>query len=180
MPNLLRKSRPADTVEKDGPNSSTKQRLIDATKMILDIVNECAVICPPLKACLGGISALMKLCEDSKDVEEKLGDLITWVLKLKENVPAASADDDPEGAMRDEQLIRELNEIGRQSEALAKKGVEARLADHKQDSGKVVKLVERLRQALVMYQFLQQQAMYNQVKNFPSKLFRNRGSRRWR
>jgi hypothetical protein len=114
--------------------------------------------------------SLTHLPQDSKDVEEKLGDLIPWVLKLKESVPAASADGDPEGAKRDEQLIlfvsylrtalparlilcaRELNEIGRQSEALAKKGVEARLADHKQDSGKVLKLVERLRQALLIYQ----------------------------
>ena len=43
--------------------AATKQRVIDATKMILEIAKESADICPPLKSFLGGISALMKLCE---------------------------------------------------------------------------------------------------------------------
>jgi len=37
-----------------------KQRLIDATKMFLDIAKESADALPPLKSCLGGINALIK------------------------------------------------------------------------------------------------------------------------
>ena len=48
----------------------------------------------------------MHVSQDSKDVEEKLGDLIPWLVKLKENVPVVSADADPEDAERDEQLTR--------------------------------------------------------------------------
>ena len=80
MRNVLRKLRPTASGEEEmGPNSctkpdsshsqahelfaATKQRVIDATKMILEIAKESADICPPLKSFLGGISALMKLCE---------------------------------------------------------------------------------------------------------------------
>jgi len=37
-----------------------KQRFIDAAKMLLDIAKESADAFPPLKSCLGGISALIK------------------------------------------------------------------------------------------------------------------------
>ena len=37
-----------------------KQRLIDGTKMLLDIAKESADAFPPLKSCLGGINALIK------------------------------------------------------------------------------------------------------------------------
>ena len=49
------------------PNSwfspATKQRIIDATKSLLDIANESADAFPPLKSCLGGINALIKYYE---------------------------------------------------------------------------------------------------------------------
>lgn len=48
--------------------------------------------------------SLTHLFQDSKDVEEKLDDLIPWLVKLKENVPGVSADADSEDAKRDEQL----------------------------------------------------------------------------
>ena len=41
-------------------SAKKKQRLIDATKMLLDIAKESADACPPLKSCLGGIGALIK------------------------------------------------------------------------------------------------------------------------
>ena len=37
-----------------------KRRLVDATKMLLDIAKESADALPPLKSCLGGITALIK------------------------------------------------------------------------------------------------------------------------
>ena len=41
-------------------STATKEWFIDATKAMLDIANESADACPPLKSCLGGISALIK------------------------------------------------------------------------------------------------------------------------
>ena len=43
--------------------AAKKQRFIDATKSLLDIANESADAFPPLKACLGGINALVKYYE---------------------------------------------------------------------------------------------------------------------
>lgn len=47
---------------------------------------------------------------------------------------------------------RELEEIGLQSLALLAKGKTARVLDKTRDSGEVIKLVERLRQATLIYQ----------------------------
>ena len=44
-------------------SAATRERLIDGAKTILEIAKESADFCPPLKSCLGGISALIKLCE---------------------------------------------------------------------------------------------------------------------
>ncbi|KAF9643732.1 hypothetical protein BDM02DRAFT_3123027, partial [Thelephora ganbajun] len=45
------------------PSSSKKQRFIDGFKTLLDIAKESSDAFPPLKSCLGGISALIKHCE---------------------------------------------------------------------------------------------------------------------
>ena len=42
------------------PHLAKGQRIIDATKMFLDIAKESADAFPPLKSCLGGITALIK------------------------------------------------------------------------------------------------------------------------
>ena len=47
---------------------------------------------------------------------------------------------------------RSLEDIEEQSQALLGKGKAARFLDKTQDSGTVVKLVEELRQALLVYQ----------------------------
>ena len=47
---------------------------------------------------------------------------------------------------------RSLEDIGGRSMALLGKGKGARILDKKQDSGMVVKLVEELRQAILIYQ----------------------------
>ena len=45
-------------------SAAKKQRFIDATcKTLLDIANESSDVFPPLKSCLGGISALIKYYE---------------------------------------------------------------------------------------------------------------------
>ena len=49
-------------------------------------------------------------------------------------------------------LYRSLEAIGKQSLALSDKGKVARVLDKKQDSEKVIGLVEKLRQAILIYQ----------------------------
>lgn len=46
--------------------------------------------------------------QESKDVEDKLGDLVIWLTKLKNSVVTTSTDDDHEEARRREQLTRFL------------------------------------------------------------------------
>lgn len=48
----------------------------------------------------------MGLFQQCKDIEDKLGDFIPWLIKLKVNLTAASANDNPEEAKRREPLIR--------------------------------------------------------------------------
>ena len=47
---------------------------------------------------------------------------------------------------------RALEDIEQKSKALLRKTTEARFFDHRRDSGKVAKLVERLQQAVLIYQ----------------------------
>ena len=47
---------------------------------------------------------------------------------------------------------RDLEDIGKRSLALLEKGKVARALDRKRDSGEVIKLVEKLRQAILVYQ----------------------------
>ena len=49
-------------------------------------------------------------------------------------------------------LRRSLEDIEKHSQALLGKGKAARILDKTQDSGKVVKLIEQLRQAILVYQ----------------------------
>jgi len=91
--------------------------------MFLDIAKESADVFPPLKSCLGGVTALIKhydvgSCLDnaptpltasyqqSKDVEDKLVDLIPWLTKLKDNATSATADGNHEEAKRREILTQ--------------------------------------------------------------------------
>ena len=111
---------------------------------------------------------LTDFSQQSKDVEDKLGDLIPWLIKLKDSVTTASADGNHEETKRREQLIqcvasslhcrfgltvcRSLEDIERRSQALLAKGKAARILDKTQDSGTIIKLVEDLRQAILIYQ----------------------------
>jgi len=58
---LVRCSKLAILAPADDPWAvAKKQRIIDATKMLLDIAKESSDVFPPLKSCLGGINALIK------------------------------------------------------------------------------------------------------------------------
>ena len=109
--------------------------------------------------------------QECKDVEEKLGDLIPWLIKLKDSLTTPKADNNPEEAERRENLTRfvshlyrrtvlsptiihprSLEEIEKRSRVLSEKGKVAKILDKKRDSGTIVKLVEELRQAILIYQ----------------------------
>ena len=51
-------------------------------------------------------TGLIDFSQQCKDVEDKLGDLIPWLIKLKDSVTTASADGNHEEATRREQLTR--------------------------------------------------------------------------
>lgn len=111
----------------------------------------------------------MGLSQQCKDIEDKIGDLIPWLIKLKDSVATASADGNPEEAKGREQLIRcatyprclidpklticrSLEDIEKRSQALLGKGKAAKILDKNQDSGVVIKLFEDLQQAILIYQ----------------------------
>lgn len=108
--------------------------------------------------------------QEYNDVKDKLGDLIPWVKRLSKALAKAGPNDDRDEVERRLQLARfvyrpvplvharliihgrEMEEIGARSLALSTKGKTARLLDKTRDSGEVTKLVERLRQAILVYQ----------------------------
>jgi hypothetical protein len=103
-------------------------------------------------------------------VKEKLGDLIPWVEKLEMTLVKTNPNDDPDEVERRARLARfascspplvlakltphdsDLEDIGKRSLALSEKGKIARALDKIRDSGEVIKLIERLRQAILLYQ----------------------------
>jgi hypothetical protein len=102
-------------------------------------------------------------------VKDKLNDLIPWLEKLQESLAKVNPDGDHEEVERRSQLAkfasclappahpiltldRSLEEIGTRSLALSGKKKLARVLDKAQDSQEVVKLVEKLRQAILVYQ----------------------------
>ena len=102
-------------------------------------------------------------------MKDKLNDLIPWLEKLQETLAKVNPDDDREEVERRLQLAkfvsyleppdcpiitvyRSLEEIGTRSLALSGKKKLARVLDKTQDSQEVVKLVEKLRQAILVYQ----------------------------
>ena len=102
-------------------------------------------------------------------MKDKLNDLIPWLKKLLQSLAKVNPDDDPEEVERRSQLARfvprleplahpkpthyrSLNDIGTRSLALSEKGKVARVLDKAQDSQEVIGLVEKLRQAILIYQ----------------------------
>ena len=102
-------------------------------------------------------------------MKDKLNDLIPWLEKLQESLVEADRNGDSEEVERRSQLAkfvsyleppafpiiifyRSLEEIGTRSLALSGKNKVARVLDKTQDSQEVVKLVEKLRQAILIYQ----------------------------
>jgi len=103
-------------------------------------------------------------------VKDKLDDLIPWLEKLLITIAKVNPNDDCEEAERRLQLEksvsrpevpvhprlilhdRSLDDIGRRSLALSEKGKVARVLDKARDSQEVITLVEKLRQAILVYQ----------------------------
>ena len=103
-------------------------------------------------------------------MKERLGDLIPWVEKLEVTLLKTNIDDDKEEVERRARLARsalrssppapvrltsynrDLEDVGKRSLALSEKGRVARALDKNRDSGEVIKLIEKLRQAILVYQ----------------------------
>ena len=102
-------------------------------------------------------------------MKDKLDDLIPWLEKLLQSLAKVNPDDDPEEVERRSQLARfishltclayprltisrSLEDIGKRSIALSEKGKVARALDKTQDLQDVIGLVEKLRQAILIYQ----------------------------
>ena len=102
-------------------------------------------------------------------MKDKLSDLMPWLEKLQESLAKVNPDSDREEVERRSQLAkfvscltppagpistlcRSLEEIGTRSLALSGKKKLPRVLDKAQDSREVVKLVEKLRQAILVYQ----------------------------
>jgi hypothetical protein len=103
-------------------------------------------------------------------VKEKLGDLIPWVKKLLVSLAKVGPNDDRDEVERRSELAkfvsllrylvhstlirydRSLEVIGTRSLALSEKGKVARILDKAQDTEEVVKLIEQLRRAILIYQ----------------------------
>ena len=59
--------------------------------------------CVLIESCLDPADGLPQQC---KDIEDKIGDLIPWLIKLKDSVTTVNADGNHEEVMRQDQLIR--------------------------------------------------------------------------
>jgi len=103
-------------------------------------------------------------------VKDKLDDLIPWLEKLLVTLAKVNPNEDRDEVERRSELAkfvsrlsllahsqlifndRSLEDIGKQSLALSEKGKIARALDKMRDSGEVIKLVEELRRAILVYQ----------------------------
>lgn len=104
------------------------------------------------------------------DVKDKLDDLVPWVKKLLVSLAKVNPIDDRDEVERRSELAkfvprlrslvhlelilydRSLEDIGTRSLALSEKGKVARILDKAQDTGEVIKLIEQLRRAILIYQ----------------------------
>ena len=103
-------------------------------------------------------------------MKDKVDDLIPWLEKLLATIAKVNPNNDCEEAERRLQLEkfgsnpeflvhaklilygRSLDDIGRRSLTLSEKGKVARVLDKTRDSQEVITLVEKLRQAILVYQ----------------------------
>ena len=103
-------------------------------------------------------------------MKDKLGDLIPWLEKLQDTLAKVNPDNDREEVERRSQLAkfvsrlkslvhpklnlcdRSLEDIGKRSLVLSDKGKVARVLDKTRDLQEVIGLVEKLQQAILVYQ----------------------------
>ena len=108
--------------------------------------------------------------QEANDVKDKLDDLIPWLEKLLATLTKGNPSKDPDEVQRRSQLAkfvsrlesivyskpihhdRSLEDVGARAVSLSEKGKFARVVDKAKDSAEVVALVEKLRQASIIYQ----------------------------
>ena len=155
-------------------------------KILLDVAKESSDWFPPLKSALGGVNALIKHYEvrvegivvahnshrpsqHSKNVKEKVEDLIIQLDSFKQNITTAVVDGDPEETNRRRGLIEYVytlmttltipnggrsafGRIEELSQKLLAKGAVARFVDKEEDSKTASRVIERFREAVMCYQ----------------------------
>ena len=102
-----------------------------------------------------------------QDVKDKLEDLIPWVFKLEGALTKANIEDCGEMERRTELarfasdiyllattliFCRSLDDIGGQSQVLLEKGKITRFLDKAKDARAVVRLIDQLQRAIIIYQ----------------------------
>jgi hypothetical protein len=114
-----------------------------------------------------------------KDVKEKLEDLAYWLEKLKDCLVDTAADGNPEKMKRRAQLekfaphillsypsnlivCRSFDAIEKKSQALLEKGRVANISDEDQGFQALIRLVEELQQATLIYQVGSRVARFGQ------------------
>lgn len=120
-----------------------------------------------------------------EDVKEKLEDLIPQLERFKQNITTTTVDGDPEETNRRKGLATcvprliavvtppddhcsTFKQVEELSKKLLAKNAIARFVDKGKDSGLVVKLIERFREAIVCYQ------VDNYCPSIPTIIDRNR------
>ena len=110
------------------------------------------------------------ITQESNDVKDKLNDLVPWLDKLLTTLAGVNPNDNQEEIERRSRLAkfvsrprllvhskliykdRSLEDVGARAVALSEKGKVARILDKTKDLAEVVALVEKLRQAILIYQ----------------------------
>ena len=139
-------------------------------------------------------------------MKEKIKDLEPWLTRFKQNITTTTIDGDTGETGRRKELTRyvlrlppsatpvnalrsALEEIEKRSQALLAKGPAARFVDKGGDSNEVVKLIERLQEAITHYQvsgsrvimsstvdmeeqISQQQAIYDRITDLTVRALR--------
>jgi len=148
---------------------------------------------------------LHKVSQQFKDVSDKIKDLEPRLARFKQSVTTTATDGDPGETGRRNELTRyvhksppspaspnvlrsALEQIEKRSQALLEKNPAARFVDKGGDSGEVVKLIERLQEAITHYQvsshmdvapnaadveeqISQQQAIYDKITDLTVSAF---------
>ncbi|KAF7367823.1 hypothetical protein MSAN_00846700 [Mycena sanguinolenta] len=153
---LLRLRRRKRPKEEDSEDSPTATRLTwDAIRTALEIVNDSADVCPPLKSAVGGVVALCNLAERLSACDEN-AEMLVWRSVTILDTIYSSIDPDTHtipahflhGILQFEKVI---NEIRTAMEAITKKNRALRVLHLRRDESQLTKFTSRLDSAAEVF-----------------------------